>query len=246
MQEKQPSLTLFIDPLSQPARSVLCLCKLAKIPFNTKIITITKMQQRSKEFARINPNRKIPAMIDIVNGEEFFLFESGAMMRYICNRYLPPDNEFYPRNDPIKRAKIEEMITFHHKYVRPGSRAMYSQMVAPMMGLADMFNVEEERKNAAELAVKVEKIYSENKGDLEEEEEEPLTIADLLILPEVSQYMYGGVDLENFPRIVEKLEHFFEIAEIGEVHEEFWGMVKDMEMKIPRAWFRFIAEGDDD
>lgn len=233
----QPSLTLYVDYQSQPARSIICLCKLAKIPFRVQIVDIRKLEQRSKEFGEINPNKKVPAMTDILNGRQIAMFEATAIMRYICNRYLPPDNQFYPRNDPVKMGKIEEMITFHHKKVRPGSRAMYAIMMAPMMGLADMFDEVQERADATRLAEGVEEMFKLGKIDFEKSK---VTIADLIILPEVSQYVYGGVELEHFPLITQKLEGFFAVEEIAEIHKDFWETVRDFEMRVPDEWKKFI------
>ncbi len=52
---------LYADLASQPARAVYWFCKAANVPFELKLTRIGKMEQRSPEFARINPLKKLPA-----------------------------------------------------------------------------------------------------------------------------------------------------------------------------------------
>ena len=60
-------------------------------------------------------------------------------MRYLCNKYLPADNTFYPRNSPLIRAQIEQKIDFYHRYVRPGARAFYAFFLAQFQGMEAHF-----------------------------------------------------------------------------------------------------------
>ena len=65
-----------------------------------KEIKIMKMGHRDPEFAKINPNMKLPALKD----GELVLFESGAIMRYLCDKFASSDNELYPRNNLVRKA----------------------------------------------------------------------------------------------------------------------------------------------
>lgn len=236
---QKPTLTIYHDPLSQPARSVVMLCIMAKVPFNSEYTSVVQGVQRSEDFTKLNPNKKVPAMTDIVNGKQIVLFESSAIMRYICNRYLPPDNQFYPRNDPVKIGKIEEGIAFHHKKIRPGARAFFSRNLAPFMGLADKFDPEEETRQATLMAEKAERIYRDNGGVVNSTD---YTIADLLILAEVGQYVYGNVILEKFPFIVKRLEKMFLLPELEELHETFWENIAAMKFPVPVSWEKFLVK----
>lgn len=58
------------------------------------VIDILHGQQYDTHFQKLNPNSKIPAMIDCNDGkEEIQLFESGSILLYLAQkygRYLPP------------------------------------------------------------------------------------------------------------------------------------------------------------
>jgi glutathione S-transferase len=49
------------------------------------------------EFKRINPNKMVPAMVEIdtLTGEEWSLFESNAILRYLATTRKVPDH-WYP------------------------------------------------------------------------------------------------------------------------------------------------------
>ena len=126
-------ITIYIDELSQPSRALLCFMYDSGLEFNTEFIDVTQGQQRSPEFSEINPNKKVPALRDTLpDGSELNLFESAAIMRYVCDNYLPADNSFYPASDLAARAKIDERLTYYHKVVRPGARSFYAKTLAPL------------------------------------------------------------------------------------------------------------------
>ena len=148
---------LHIDELSQPSRACIMLCYMANIPLELDIVNVVSGDHQTPEFAKKNPNRKIPVMTD----GDVVLFESAAIMRYLCNKYLPEDNEFYPRNDPIMKAKIEQMIDYHHRFVRPGARASYALTLAIFQGLTEHFIPEIELAAGTRIAGLVDGVLKE-------------------------------------------------------------------------------------
>lgn len=64
-----------------------------ELPYDVKPIDITSGVQKSPEFVAINPNGRIPAIVDRDN-DDFAVFESGAIMLYLAEkagRLLPTD-----------------------------------------------------------------------------------------------------------------------------------------------------------
>ena len=55
---------------------------------------------------QINPAHLIPTIVD----DGFVLWESRAIMQYLCNKYAP-DNTLYPK-DPQKRAIVDRWLNF--------------------------------------------------------------------------------------------------------------------------------------
>lgn len=69
------------------------------IPYNVKKIDITKGEQKTPEFLKINPNGKIPALVD----EGVVIFESVAILIYLAEKY----KKFLPASGPERYAVLE-------------------------------------------------------------------------------------------------------------------------------------------
>lgn len=91
------------------------------IPYKVRRIDFTKMEQKEPWFLEINPNGRIPAIIDHDNGG-FAVFESGALMIYLAEKA----GALLPR-DVKGRSLVIQWLMF--------------QMggVGPMMGQANVF-----------------------------------------------------------------------------------------------------------
>ena len=59
---------------------------------------MTDNEQKEDWFLDINPNGRIPAMTDVLNGKKIRVFESGAMLEYLVDRYDKDHKISYPRD----------------------------------------------------------------------------------------------------------------------------------------------------
>ncbi len=69
------------------------------LPYEAHLVDFAKDDQKSPEFVSLNPNGRIPAMIDPEgpNGRPLALFESGAMLIYLAEKtgkFLDPDQRY--------------------------------------------------------------------------------------------------------------------------------------------------------
>jgi GST-like protein len=65
-------------------------------PFDLHLVNLGQGEQRKAEYLAINPNGKIPALVDTEgpSGELVVVFESGAILEYLADkagRFLPKD-----------------------------------------------------------------------------------------------------------------------------------------------------------
>ncbi len=91
------------------------------LPYTVHTIDLSSGAQKQKPFTDINPNGRIPAIVDREN-DNFAVFESGAIMLYLAEktgRLLPQDEK--------GRSRVIQWLMF--------------QMggVGPMMGQANVF-----------------------------------------------------------------------------------------------------------
>lgn len=91
------------------------------MPYNVHAIDLGKAEQKQPEFLALNPNGRIPAMVD-TEVDDLVIFESGAIMLYLAEK----SGQLLPQ-DPAKRYEAISWLMF--------------QMggIGPMMGQANVF-----------------------------------------------------------------------------------------------------------
>ncbi|KAI9745865.1 MAG: hypothetical protein M1818_000546 [Claussenomyces sp. TS43310] len=57
------------------------------LKYKTTHIDISKNVQKEDWFLKINPNGRIPAIVDSTDGKEKSIFEGAAIMLYLCQKY---------------------------------------------------------------------------------------------------------------------------------------------------------------
>ena len=91
------------------------------LPYTVHVLDLSSGEQKAPDFLAINPNGRIPAIVDRGN-EEFAVFESGAIMLYLAER----EGRLIPA-DEKGRSRVVQWLMF--------------QMggLGPMMGQANVF-----------------------------------------------------------------------------------------------------------
>lgn len=159
-------------------------------------VELSKQEQFSKEFTKISPNNKIPAIVDRESGMS--LMESGAIMVYLAekhHRFLPESGE--------PRYRVMEWLMW--------------QMggLGPMLGQAHQFL--RYNKGASSFAEKryhreAMRLYSVLNRRLEGREFvcDHYSIADMAIWPWISRFEWHEIEIEDFPEV---LRWYLSIAE---------------------------------
>jgi len=91
------------------------------LPYEVKTLNLSKLDQKQAWFVKINPNGRIPAIVD-GNEDDLAIFESGAILIYLAEKtgmLLPSDRK--------NRSQVMQWLMF--------------QMggIGPMMGQANVF-----------------------------------------------------------------------------------------------------------
>jgi GSH-dependent disulfide-bond oxidoreductase len=161
-----------------------------ELPYEVHPINIGQGDQLKPEYLAINPNNKIPAIIDAdgPGGKPLKLFESGSILMYLAEK----TGKFLPQN-PAKRYAVIQWLMF--------------QMggVGPMFGQANYFYRMQEKVPAA-----IERFYKEAvrlyrvlDGELAQREflAAEYSIADIATYPWVGRHDGHNVKLEEFPNV---------------------------------------------
>lgn len=98
-------------------RKISIMLEEMKIPYRYHPIDINNNEQFTEAFLKINPNGKIPAIIDSdgPNGEPITIIESGAILIYLANKV---SSELLPEN-PKQQTQVLEWLMFQMGGVGP-------------------------------------------------------------------------------------------------------------------------------
>ncbi len=160
------------------------------LPYEVHAIDLAKREQFAPEYLAINPNNKIPSIIDSdgPGGKPLTLFESGAILMYLAEK----TGKLWPQ-DMRKRYEVIQWLMF--------------QMggVGPMFGQANyFFRLEEKVPYAIERFHKEAlRLYKVLEQELSQKEflAGEYSIADIATYPWVGRHDIHQVKLEDFPNV---------------------------------------------
>ncbi len=168
-----------------------------KLPYNVIAVDLVKKEQKKTEFLKLNPNGRIPIIVDREN-KNFVVFESGAILIYLAEK----NGKLLPEH-PEKRSVVLQWLMF--------------QMggIGPMQGQAHVFYRYAPEK--IEYAInryqkETFRLYQVLDDQLKNKEylADDFSIADIATWPWVRRHQWAGVEigkLYNLRRWVENLEN---------------------------------------
>ncbi|MEM7405825.1 MAG: glutathione binding-like protein [Pseudomonadota bacterium] len=172
-------------------RKVTIMLEECGLPYNLHPIDISTDVQFSAEFVQINPNSKIPAIVDTEGpgGTPYTVFESGAVLMYLAEK----TGQFMP-TDMAARYDVIQWLMFQ------------------MGGIGPIFGQVHHFKRAAKEQVPyaINRYYNECRRlygvldarlDGREYLAGDVSIADFAALPWVFRHTWQEVDLAEFPNV---------------------------------------------
>ena len=157
------------------------------LPYTVRPISLGKLEQKEEWFLKINPNGRIPAIVDHDNGD-FAVFESGAILIYLAEKtgkLLPTEAK--------SRSRVLQWLMF--------------QMggVGPMMGQANVFfryapekiqyAIDRYQRESRRLFEVLERQLKDGKYIANDE----YSIADIALHSWVAGHEWSGVSIEGLP-----------------------------------------------
>src|SRR3989442_4800785 len=130
-------ITLYDSPGSPCARRVRAVLLEKGLAWITRLVDLTRMEQKRPEYLALNPNGVVPTL---VHGDRV-LYESNVITEYLDDVF--PDPPLYPR-DPWARAQAKIWQAFELAVAREFRPLMYApgigthyRLRAPDQGPAD-------------------------------------------------------------------------------------------------------------
>ncbi len=158
-----------------------------ELPYNVHKIDITTQQQFTPEYIAINPNSKIPAIVDQETGIK--VFESGAILIYLAEKtgkLLPTEQK--------SRFQVLQWLMFQMGGVGPmfGQLNHFKRFAPEKLPYA----IERYEKETLRIYGVLDKQLQDNEficGDY--------SIADIATYPWVAIYEFQGLTLDNYPNL---------------------------------------------
>lgn len=158
------------------------------LPYTLKVLNLSEAEQKTPNFLAINPNGRIPAIVDR-DADDFAVFESGACMIYLAEksgRLMPTDAK--------GRSRVLQWLMF--------------QMggIGPMMGQANVFY----RYFPEKIQPAIDRYQGESKrlftvleGHLKDHEflAGDYSIADIANWAWVRTHRWSGVEVDDLPHL---------------------------------------------
>lgn len=113
--------------------------------FDAYKIDIMALDQFGSDFVAINPNSKIPALLDQSGDEAINVFESGAILQYLAEKF----EQFIPLEQGQARAECQSWLMWQMgsaPYLGGGFGHFYRYAPEPMEYPLDRFTMEAKRQ----------------------------------------------------------------------------------------------------
>jgi GST-like protein len=180
-------IDLYTSPTPNGWKASIALEELA-LPYDVIPIDLGKLEQKQDRYLRLNPNGRIPTIVDRDEGD-FAVFESGAILIYLAEktgRLMPTDAK--------GRSRVIQWLMF--------------QMggIGPMQGQANVFF----RYAPEKIQYAIDRYQNETKRlyqvlDRRLGEAEYLagdySIADIATWPWVTLHGWAGVEIDDLPNL---------------------------------------------
>ena len=227
---QQPSdgYTLFSHRSAPNGFKVAIILSELELPFNTIFLDFNHGEQRAPEFVTINPNARVPALIDHFN-DNTSIWESGAIILYLVSKYLRDNGECALWLDNIvEQSQISSWLFFqtpghapmlgralHFPYFHlcpvPSAVERYTDEVRRVYGVIEMALAERREALIMDLDVENAAAYSAGTTPLSQLRyfDYPVwlvgdraTVADLLFVPWNNVVDRIGINLKvEFPEV---------------------------------------------
>jgi GST-like protein len=172
-------------------RKVSIMLEECGLPYRLHAINIGKGEQFAPDYLKINPNAKIPSIVDPEgpDGKPIAMMESGAILIYLAAK----TGKFLPLSD---RARYEALqwLMFQMGHVGP----MFGQAHHFMRYKKDEIPYGSER-----YGKEAKRLYGVMNGHLAENAflAREYSIADIATYPWVARHEWHRVDLAEFPHV---------------------------------------------
>ena len=174
-----------------------------KLPYKEHFVDVWKGDQYNPDFIKINPNSKIPAIVDSdgPGGKPITVFESGAILIYLAEKA----GQFMPK-DPAKRYDVLQWLF------------LQTSSIGPMFGQFTHFKMfapkdKDNSYSAARYQTEVKRLYEVLEKRLANSKYlagDDYSIADIATFPWTRNHDIQGVKWDDNPNLARWFKAIYE------------------------------------
>jgi GSH-dependent disulfide-bond oxidoreductase len=170
------------------------------VSYNLNSVNVRAGEQKKPEFLALNPNGKVPVLVDDATPDgEFVLTESAAILVHLAERH----GKLLPASGPM-RARVFEQLFFHASGLGPAfGQSGYFQKLAPeVMPLAV--------KRFHEEALRTAKLLNDNLLRNKYAAGPEYTIADIAHFGWLWRRAFANIDIAELPGLARWYERIMQ------------------------------------
>ena len=196
----------------------------AEVEYELTYIDFGKKDQKSDWYMKLNPNGRIPTIVDRGN-DNFAVFESGAILWYLAEKY----NKFLPTGEKARSEALQWMM-FQMSGIGPMmGQAMFFQRIAAPKGIEDQYAIDRYVAESRRLLEVLDKQLAGKAYLLGNE----YTIVDMAMYPWVRSYPWAKVSVEG----LDNLQAWFDLIDARPKTQKA--------LTIPKPFPAFFGKGDE-
>lgn len=195
----------------------------AEIDYDLTFIDFSKREQKSEWYMELNPNGRIPTIVDRSNND-FAVFESGAILWYLAEKY----GKFLSEDANTKSLTLQWLM-FQMGGVGPMmGQAMYFQRIAAPAGHEEPFAI----KRYVEESRRLLEVLDSRLAQSEFLAGDSYSIADMANYTWARCYYWAKVSVDGLPN----LQRWFDAIDARPKTQKA--------LTIPKSNWEFFGKGD--
>lgn len=180
-------ITLYLNPLTVNSIKMLLICNALEIDVNYKHIRLHKGEQRTDEFLKLNPDAKVPVLID----GDLILSESNAILYYLAAKH---QSSFWP-SSVAEQAKVLKVLFWQSNNFNSAlGPYAHRRVVMPQWGFDKRNITDEMARDFHKALIALENILEKTPAVAGEN----FTIADISIASFLIFSEEAGMPLDNY------------------------------------------------
>jgi GSH-dependent disulfide-bond oxidoreductase len=206
-----------------------------ELPYTLKLVDVWKAEQWNPEFLKVNPNAKVPAIVDHdgPGGQPYTVIESGAILMYLSDKA----GKFLPKEPRAHYDTLQWMM-------------VQMTSVGPMFGQWNHFTRFAKEGNAYAISrytsemLRLYELFDKRLGDTGAYlGGSDYSIADVATFPWMRSYAAHGATAENHPHLVRWVDAIAARPAVKRALDEIGTIKSARDNATPDALDRFFNRG---